>query len=53
VTATEPAGVYYCTAHNGIANEDQDTCDFYDSIDGDECIFHPCYYNPAETTPKV
>lgn len=52
----EPAGVYYCTLHSGIANEDNDRCDFFDphnpenEVDEDgepvACIFHACVYDP-------
>ena len=24
----EPVGVYYCTVHEGVMNEDEDVCDF-------------------------
>jgi hypothetical protein len=36
------AGVYYCTAHDGVANEDQDECDFAEgmSYEALECVEH-------------
>lgn len=60
----QQAGVYYCSRHDGIANEDERRCDFgrdphpfgpegEDEFDEDgeprPCVLHPCYYDPEET----
>ena len=44
----EPAGVYYCTVHHGIANEDDDFCDFYGSENSEMCVFFALVYDPEK-----
>lgn len=40
-----PVGVYYCEAHDGVANEDQGECDFFGSDLGDDpCMFRQLHY---------
>lgn len=42
-------GVRYCPVHHGVANEDDDVCDF-SRIDAEEsdCDFRDLFYEEAE-----
>ena len=45
--ALAEAGADYCRAHNGIREEDEDVCDFFDHYDS-ECDPTPLLYDNGE-----